>query len=470
MERQEDDERAQNAEGAEAPSGKNVLTPVLQVPSATAEAIGEGRGGGEVLLVASSYPVRAVLLAVAVDERQGPGAPAEERAQSAEPQSAEKSPPRGVGTSQTSPTSPGTGVEEEPAVLEEEEAETESALVALDELAARVTETEPAADEPVAEGGGELYPWLPSPGGNPTRLRLLHAQRLWTRFLETLAPFPEARRAELEQQKLSDMILDNAEHDARKQAIALHQVDGDHLGSKHQWRELAKCDVAKNLKATCEFKEGQMARQIVADAGKGVAAPQYTFPKYLAPLGRSKCHLLRPPVYGRTVSDADAALMTRHLQYARSEQGVFQKSGVLNSGVPKNSPFSGWKLACVEVGNVAPPPYFETPAPNISPKLIFFLVVSHLKVPTLGRQHQKCTHVVRKWGEGTDLTGKVSLTLPIRSVDPHLRICPELVLSTVRNIREYCPFDREKYSRIRNILSDLIRLILVSIQILALVR
>jgi hypothetical protein len=50
------------------------------------------------------------------------------------------------------------------------------------------------------------------------------------------------------------------------------------------------------------------------------------------------------------------------------------------------------------------------------------LVVSHLKVPTLGRQHQKCTPVVRKWGEGTDLTGKVSLTLPVRSVDPHLRL------------------------------------------------
>ena len=67
-------------------------------------------------------------------------------------------------------------------------------------------------------------------------------------------------------------------------------------------------------------------------------------------------------------------------------------------------------------------PYFETPTPNISPQLILFLVVSHLKVPTLGRQHQKCTPVVRKWGEGADLTGKVSLTLPVRSVDSYLRI------------------------------------------------
>jgi hypothetical protein len=30
-------------------------------------------------------------------------------------------------------------------------------------------------------------------------------------------------------------------------------------------------------------------------------------------------------------------------------------SNGLNLGVPKNSPFLGWKLACVEVGNVAAP-------------------------------------------------------------------------------------------------------------------
>ena len=320
MERPEDGGRAQNAGGAEALPREEVLTPVLQVPSTPAEARGEGRNTEE------------VLLAAAVEESRGPEPPTEEGArhgQAHRPRSTEKSPPGGseAGGLDLGPMDRANPEDEE--TIEQAMIEEEEALAALDELAAQGSaEPELAADEPMVEGGSGLHPWLPSPGGNPTPARMMMAQRARTRWLEVVERYPEGRKFELEQQKISEMILDNAVHEARGQAIYLGDQVRDYRGAKHQWREIGRCDVSERLRGTCKFKVNQMTRRIAEDAAAGRKTPKYTYPRFLAPLGRSDCRPLRPARYGRPPSNADAALMVRHLQYATAEQGVQQAAGV----------------------------------------------------------------------------------------------------------------------------------------------